>query len=298
MSQEVAVAAIGAALCAGPAVALLRRSGGQRRAAALGLLGASPPGAPGGVAGRGLWRCWQRRLLPARGPARTRVPWPRCRAGAVPEARGPGRRGGDEPRRIAVALLVGCAAAVLAGGAVGAVLGGLAAALAHRLLPRLPSPQERAASRIRRLAAAQLPLAADLLAACSAVGGEPAGAVGAVADALPAPVGPLLGGVAAQLRLGADPAEAWSGLAAEHAVLAPLGRCLERAALSGAPPAGALARLADAQRAELAAAAQAAVRRVGVLATLPLGLCFLPAFLLTGVVPTVAGLASGFLGRL
>jgi hypothetical protein len=34
-----------------------------------------------------------------------------------------------------------------------------------------------------------------------------------------------------------------------------------------------------------------------VLATAPLGLCFLPAFVLVGIVPVVAGLASSFLGR-
>jgi hypothetical protein len=39
-----------------------------------------------------------------------------------------------------------------------------------------------------------------------------------------------------------------------------------------------------------------AARAVAVRAAAPLGLCFLPAFVLLGVVPTVLGLARGVLG--
>jgi pilus assembly protein TadC len=107
-------------------------------------------------------------------------------------------------------------------------------------------------------------------------------------------MGTRLARAAAELRLGADPVDTWTRLG-EHPGLAPLARCLARACESGAPPAAVLARLADAQRAAAARAAQARVRRAGVLATAPLGLCFLPAFVLTGVVPTVVGLAAHFL---
>ncbi|MFB9964969.1 hypothetical protein ACFFOP_20530 [Sinosporangium siamense] len=41
------------------------------------------------------------------------------------------------------------------------------------------------------------------------------------------------------------------------------------------------------------ATSMAAARRVGVYAVAPLGLCFLPAFVVVGVVPTMVGLASG-----
>jgi hypothetical protein len=37
-------------------------------------------------------------------------------------------------------------------------------------------------------------------------------------------------------------------------------------------------------------------QRVGVLVVAPLGLCFLPAFVLIGVVPLAAGLVGGLLG--
>ena len=48
-------------------------------------------------------------------------------------------------------------------------------------------------------------------------------------------------------------------------------------------------------RAEYRSAAEQAARRVGVLAVAPLGLCFLPAFVLLGVVPVVVGLAGPLL---
>ncbi|MYW04674.1 type II secretion protein F, partial [Streptomyces sp. SID3343] len=63
----------------------------------------------------------------------------------------------------------------------------------------------------------------------------------------------------------------------------------------GAPAAQAVARAADEQRAAQRRTATAAARRVGVRATVPLGLCFLPAFLLIGVVPIVIGLTSTLL---
>jgi hypothetical protein len=48
-----------------------------------------------------------------------------------------------------------------------------------------------------------------------------------------------------------------------------------------------LDRQADELRAARTAAAEAAARRVGVLVVLPLALCFLPAFVLAGVVPVI-----------
>lgn len=52
--------------------------------------------------------------------------------------------------------------------------------------------------------------------------------------------------------------------------------------------------LAQGRRTAAARAAHVRVRRAGVLATAPLGLCFLPAFVLIGVVPVVIGLTSRF----
>jgi pilus assembly protein TadC len=73
---------------------------------------------------------------------------------------------------------------------------------------------------------------------------------------------------------------------------APFARAAARSAATGA----ALARTARAEssrvRAALTDAAEARAQRAGVLIAAPLGLCFLPAFLVLGVVPVVIGLAG------
>jgi pilus assembly protein TadC len=71
-----------------------------------------------------------------------------------------------------------------------------------------------------------------------------------------------------------------------------LSRAMSRAAQSGAPVADVLTRLADDAREALRAESVASARRVGVMAVAPLGLCFLPAFVLLGIIPVIAGLAS------
>ncbi|WP_406285110.1 type II secretion system F family protein [Embleya sp. NBC_00896] len=136
--------------------------------------------------------------------------------------------------------------------------------------------------------------AADLFAACLLAGSSPVEAAEAVAHAVGGPLAARLRPIVASLRLGGDPSRCWLGLA-DDPVLAPLGRTLARAATGGAPAAGAVARMADEQRAERRRAATSAARRVGVRATVPLGLCFLPAFLLVGVVPIVIGLTTTLL---
>ncbi|MGP4047135.1 type II secretion system F family protein [Streptomyces sp. 2A115] len=144
-------------------------------------------------------------------------------------------------------------------------------------------------------AARQLPLAADLLAACIAAGAGPVAAAQAVGEALDGPVGERLARGAAEVRLGGEPAEAWRGLAALPRARA-LARLLERAGDSGVPAAGPVARLAGEARAEWGRSATARARRAAVLVTAPVGLCFLPAFIAIGVLPVVIGLAGGVLG--
>ncbi|WP_327316882.1 type II secretion system F family protein [Streptomyces sp. NBC_01235] len=145
-----------------------------------------------------------------------------------------------------------------------------------------------------RLAARQLPLAADLLAACIAAGAGPVIAAQAVGEALGGPVGEGLARGAAEVRLGGEPATAWRRLASMPGAAA-LARLLERADVSGLPAAGPVARLAADTRAEWARAATARARRAAVLVTAPVGLCFLPAFITVGVLPIVIGLAGGVL---
>jgi len=200
-------------------------------------------------------------------------------------------RGRDARMRWAAAGLAGLACALLVGGPVGWVAGALVVLGCHRILARL----EPRAVRLRRARIiTDLPMAIDLLAACLRGGGAWHESVEAVADAVGGPLGTELARVAARIRLGADPAEEWLGLAADP-VLAPLGRAAARAAIGGAPVAATLSRLARDQRRTARAAASARARTAGVRAVAPLGLCFLPAFVLLGIVPAVAGIAANIL---
>ncbi|MGW2643937.1 type II secretion system F family protein [Streptomyces sp. NPDC001393] len=187
-----------------------------------------------------------------------------------------------------------CGAWILVGGATGVVLG-----LGAGAVLRWWRGRELAASRAEPVDAAaatrQLPLAADLLAACVAAGAGPVIAAQAVGEALDGPVGQALARGAAEVRLGGEPTDAWRRLAGLPGA-APLARLLERADESGLPAAGPAARLAADARAQWARAATARARRAAVLISAPVGLCFLPAFIAVGVLPVVIGLAGGVMG--
>ncbi|WBB82432.1 type II secretion system F family protein [Micromonospora sp. WMMD882] len=189
------------------------------------------------------------------------------------------------------AALVGIAVAVAVGGWSGLAGGLLAAGGADRLLRRIESPAVRER---RRAEAADLPLAADLLAAALRAGAPVDRAVAAVAETIGGPLTDRLGRVGRTLRLGGGPDEAWAHLAsvpgAERLVTAAV-----RSAESGAALAGALTRLADDLRADRVTAAEASARRAGVLIVLPLGLCFLPAFILAGLVPVIVAVLGDVL---
>jgi pilus assembly protein TadC len=181
------------------------------------------------------------------------------------------------------AALGGFAVALFVGGLVGLAVGVAVAVVMERFLRRL-EPAEARARRLREVA--DLPLAADLMAAGLRAGAPVDHAAASVAEAIGGPLGERLVRVARSLRLGAEPAEAWSHIAA----VAGAGRMAQaavRSSASGAALAGALTRLADDLRADRAMASEAAARRAGVLIVLPLGLCFLPAFILAGLVPVL-----------
>ena len=92
-----------------------------------------------------------------------------------------------------------------------------------------------------------------------------------------------------QARWGAAGVEAWAAVA-DDPELAPLARAMVRSQASGASVVQNVERLADELQRESLARAEDAARRVGVAAAVPLGACLLPAFMLLGVVPTVASL--------
>ena len=134
------------------------------------------------------------------------------------------------------------------------------------------------------------------MAVCLEAGLPVASAVAAAATSLGGSTGLVLRRVAGLLELGADPAEAWR-VAQDHPAAAAFARTAARSAATGA----ALARTARAEstraREALTDIAEARAQRAGVLIAAPLGLCFLPAFLVLGVAPVVIGLAGEVLPR-
>jgi pilus assembly protein TadC len=176
----------------------------------------------------------------------------------------------------------------MVGGPLGVAAGvGGGAAVARWLAGH--EPAARRATRIRL--ARDLPLAADLMATLLHAGATPERATEATAAVIGGPLGDRLAEVAAHLRLGADPTSAWR-VVADVSALAPLARALARASTTGAALATTLARLAEEERAAAAWRAELSARRVGVRTAGPLGLCFLPAFILIGVVPVIVGIVQ------
>jgi Flp pilus assembly protein TadB len=213
-------------------------------------------------------------------------PW----AASSPQVAGREPLGRRRPSRseVTVASAAGLMAALAVGGTPGLVVGVVGFAIVLVVVRRRePSELRRQRARVT----ADLPLAADLMVACLRAGQPISGAIGVTVEAIGGPLGDRLAWVNGQLRLGAAPESAWQVLASERP-LAPLARTMSRAALSGAPVADVLTRLADDSRQAARAASSAAAQRVGVQAVAPLGLCFLPAFVFLGIIPVVAGLAG------
>jgi Flp pilus assembly protein TadB len=185
-------------------------------------------------------------------------------------------------------LLAAVAAAVFVGGSPGLVAAPMAAVGTWLVIERSEPGQLR---RDREQARRDLPHLVGLLADALRSGQPPDDALVVVAEALPGPAADRIAELVPRLRLGVDPALVWGDLAGDPAI-GPLGRALARAHRTGAAMVPAVERLAD----ELARSSRAEVedraRAVGVKAAVPLGLCLLPAFVLIGIVPVVAGLLT------
>jgi Type II secretion system (T2SS), protein F len=133
-----------------------------------------------------------------------------------------------------------------------------------------------------------VPLVADLLAACFAAGATATAALRAAGNASPE-AAELCLPVAAHLAAGVAPHEAWASWLHEPE-LAAIARACVRAADSGAAMSAELRRAGDRARVKRRAELHRRVQRAGVWAVLPLGVCFLPAFVLVGIVPFALGL--------
>ncbi|MEV6411702.1 type II secretion system F family protein [Kribbella sp. NPDC051718] len=227
-----------------------------------------------------------RRRLARHRPLGTRWPFNLAKTNEVPPA----------TRRLHLTTATIAAAALLL--LLGIPTGVVPAAVAFFATPIALSRLEPAATRQRaaRLTA-DLPLAVDLLAACLRAGRPPQAAISVVAKSLGGPLADLLTEVEGRMNLGADPIDAWSTLLKEPSCAA-FARATQRALRSGAPLAKILEHQADDVRQSRRWSAEAHARAVESRSVVPLGLCFLPAFMLLGIVPTIASSLSGLLSFL
>lgn len=224
-------------------------------------------------------------------PARHRLRWLARRHGEEPPLHHPSRLT-SRPAVMASAVVAGGSAALVVGGLTGLALGVLVAVAVPPVVARLPSGSQQ---RSRAATARDLPFALDLVAACLAAGASISEAVTTVAREIGPPVGDILDPVVRHLELGASPEQAWAA-ARDIPEFAVLADTVIRVGDSGAALAPALRRLAAGQRDTTRRRRAAAARRAGVLVVVPLGLCFLPAFLLLSVVPVLVGLVGELLG--
>nr|WP_285124795.1 type II secretion system F family protein [Propionibacterium freudenreichii] len=135
----------------------------------------------------------------------------------------------------------------------------------------------------------------DLIAAAQEAGSPLRRAAGEVAALAPEPSASVLREVDAHLRVGFSEAEAWQSLA-DDPVWGSTARDLARSARTGEAVADTIhlhaTRTREAHRDHLNKKARTvAVKSVG-----PMMACFLPAFILAGVVPIFVGIASRYLG--
>jgi len=133
----------------------------------------------------------------------------------------------------------------------------------------------------------------ELLAAAIRAGAALPRALEVVGTAVGGPDGAGLRDAGAALVLGASWDVAWSRAPVRLAVVQ---RALRPAWVHGAAPAPSLRAAAEALRQDRTAAARTAAARLAVHLVLPLGTCFLPAFVLVGLLPVLLSLGSGLLG--
>jgi Flp pilus assembly protein TadB len=192
----------------------------------------------------------------------------------------------ENARGRSLVCVVGCAlVGSVAAGPVGAVVGGVGGALLARALGRLETPS---AARERLRIQRDLPVAVDLLSACAVAGLPVMAALPTVARALGGPIAHRFDTLHARWGLGVSVSEEWERLATDPA-LHRLGSAMVRAHRSGAPVVETLSRLAADVRRERRTRLLESARAVGVKAAAPMAACFLPAFMLIGVVPTIVG---------
>jgi Flp pilus assembly protein TadB len=192
------------------------------------------------------------------------------------------RRPGPARSRVLVPAVLAATVAVLTVG-IRAVL--VAAVLGAVLVVRRARPVSQPDPRV--------PLVVDLLGSCLRAGAPMSLALQAAAEAASGPTRDACLSVAEALASGAPAESAWSAWLA-NTDLATVARVCLRAAESGAAGAHEIHRVAARLRSQRRAELTNRAKRAATWVVLPLGLCFLPAFVLVGVVPLALGLAAGW----
>jgi len=202
--------------------------------------------------------------------------WLRGRADAAPVS-----------RRLLAGAALGAAVGVvsLRAGPLLAVVLGVVSGVAATVVLGLLEPSATRSARRRRIA--DTPQALDLLASCLAAGLPVRAALKAVVDVVDGPIGDDLAQVLRLTDLGHDDVSAWRTLA-DHDQLGPAALDLARSVETGSLLVESLLVHADVAREDRRGQVESAARRVGVRSVMPLMICFIPAFLLIGIVPTVA----------
>lgn len=189
------------------------------------------------------------------------------------------------PRGSATAAGIGgLGVAMVIGGPVGAALGaslGIGAWFWLRRISASQASQYSADDDYARTA-----IAAELLAAAVRAGCPTTVAVTVVGSSIGGRLGEALRTASATAQVGGAPTRAWSALT-ERPTWRPLGRALAAADTRGASPVRALQRVAFDARSEAKWSAESRARALGARAAAPLGLCFLPAFVLLAIVPII-----------
>lgn len=136
-------------------------------------------------------------------------------------------------------------------------------------------------------------MAADLLGAAMRAGTSIPGALTALGTALEEEGENGLDRAAQILLTGGTWAEAWEGVPGH---LQPVRNALEPAWSDGAAPLPLLTRCAETIRQSRERKAREAAAKLGTQLVMPLGLCFLPAFVVMGIVPVIASAGLSIFG--
>lgn len=216
----------------------------------------------------------------------TRIDVPRKRW--LPQLR---NRSSELDRHSAVipAVAAGVMVVLALGGSFGVAMAAVVGAIAGVVVFRAMRGR-----RVNTVSLRDQPALVDLLAATLSAGAVPLDALHWVGRSWPGPLGDDLVRVATAIRWGASMDEAWTHV--EHPQVWQLVRdAFTRSARTGAPVVSILESTARELRREHRERVEVAAHSAGVRVVLPLALCFLPAYLLWGIVPIVMSWGTSIL---